>query len=110
MELNSIPVKPGFAGDEADFSIKPDAAQTLQCLAQDFAFLLKLKVVIGVLVLAASTIGEIFASRNNSLPAALSDFEQFTPQQARFHTLGGDLDALVRENEGNQDDLAVGAS
>jgi hypothetical protein len=66
MQLDSVSVVPGFAGDDGNLAAELNAAVSAQHFFQDIYFLLKLELIGCVLIVATSAAPEVAALRLDS--------------------------------------------
>src|SRR5579864_299177 len=84
MELSAVAIVPGFCRHGSDLRWRLDLADARERFRQYGTLERKLRVITGVLVVAATATPEIRASRHNAFRCSLAHFDESGPHQIRL--------------------------
>src|SRR5690242_19126839 len=99
MELSAVAVVPGFGRNGSDVRRRLELADALDRFRQDRTLERELRLVTGVLVMAAAATPEIRASRRSAFRCSLAHFDEPGPHETRLVQGGFHHGVLSRQHE-----------
>jgi len=107
MQLNPVAVLPRITADDLNGAFICQAGEALQSFTENCFFLLQLKLVGGVLVLAAAACPEVDARGRDADRGRGEDVYAGGAQQTRFYRMCRCANVFARQNEWSEQYLAI---